>query len=418
MHILMVSPEAEGVGIAHRLVQEGHKVDLWIKDQRYKNTLRNIVNRPAAWRPLLPIVDLVIFDTVGWSHLKPLLGKLGKPCLVCNGLADMIELDRQKGMETLTGVGIQVPPYEIFQNPDEAKTLLKRWRGPGYVIKPFNNEDVGKTYLCSDPAIYEWALSTYSTSSKLLVQELIKNAIEISTEGWYNGAGWITPFNHTFEEKPLMSGGIGKLTGCMGNVVKTVEKPNKLIESTLFKIESFLKNFSYRGPIDINCLVTKDELMALEFTCRFGYDAIEALMEGLKEPVGSMLFDVASGTKKQMDITQDLMIAVRVSKDPYPFAYPADIKEPDAGMPLVGINEKNLKHIFLTDVYLTADGYKYAAGDGVLYKATARGRDVKEARQRVYTTISNIHGLDLQWRNDIGLRFEQEWNTLHNWGWV
>lgn len=418
MRILIVSKEGDGVGIAHRLQTEGHTVHLWIKSPHFQHTLRNIVERPTSWRPLLPQVDLVLFDTVGFSHHEALLAKLGKPSLGLNPLADLLELDRGKAMETMKQAGVTVPSYETFPNANAARAILERWEPPGYAIKPFDNEAVGKTYLCDDPQLFDWALSTFDNNTKLLVQSLIPDAIEVSTEGWYNGADWITPFNHTFEEKRMMPGGSGQMTGCMGNVVVRVDEPNSLVQQTLFKLEPFLKRFGYRGPIDINCLVTRQHAYALELTCRFGYDAIEALLEGLKEPAGRFFMDIAQGTKKAMDLTNDYMIAVRVSRDPYPFAYPAEVKEPDKGMPVVGLSDKNMRHVFLTDVYLTADGYKYAAGDGVVYKATARGREVKEARQRVYTTIHNIKGFDLQWRNDIGARVDKDMQTLREWRWL
>lgn len=418
MRILIVSKEGDGVGIAHRLETEGHNVHLWIKSPHFQHTLRNIVERPTSWRPVLPRMDLVLFDTVGFSQHADLLAKLGKPSLGLSGLADMLELDRGKGMETMAQVGISVPPYTVYPSPEAALKLLETWELPGYALKPFGNDSAGKTYLCDDSAMFEWALSTYSHDTSVLVQTLIPDAIEVSTEGWYNGVDWITPFNHTFEEKRLMPGGSGPMTGCMGNVVVRVDEPNNLVQQTVLKLEPFLKRFGYRGPIDVNCLVTRDRAYALELTCRFGYDAIEALLEGLKEPAGRFFMDIAQGTKREMDLTHDYMIAVRVSRDPYPFAFSNEVKEPDRGMPILGLSDRNMRHVFLTDVYLTADGYKYGASDGVVYKATARGRDIKEARQRVYTTIKNIKGFDLQYRNDIGTRVDRDMQQLREWRWL
>ena len=70
----------------------------------------------------------------------------------------------------------------------------------------------------------------------------------------------------------------------MGNVVIPTHG-NKLTDATIIKLAPFLKRISYRGPVDINTIVDEHRVYALEITARLGYDAIEALMEGLKEPV-------------------------------------------------------------------------------------------------------------------------------------
>ncbi|KKK71672.1 hypothetical protein LCGC14_2911580, partial [marine sediment metagenome] len=245
---------------------------------------------------------------------------------------------------------------------------------------------------------------------------------EVSTEGWWNGRGWIKPFNHTFEEKRFLDGNLGPNTGSMGSVVTVARSPDRLVRGTVKRLESFLKQTAYRGPVDINCIVTKDSLYALELTARLGYDAIEALAEGLLEPLADVLFETAAGVKKEMDIESLPMSAVRVSVPPWPHAAPS---ASEIGRPLVGLNRGNLKHVYLTDVFKDGDDYKFAGGDGVVYKATANGRSFRESRRRVYRTIGNIGLLDAQYRTDIGERVDpdlphgsKDWARLKDWGWI
>ena len=165
-------------------------------------------------------------------------------------------------------------------------------------------------------------------------------------------------------------------------------------------------------------LVTKEKVYALELTCRFGFDAFEALMTGLNEPVGSFLFDTATGIKKSMDIRSDFLIAVRVTRDPYPYAKPSEVKESDKGMPICGLNETDMKFTYLCDVYKEEDDLKYAASDGVILKATAFGRSVKEAQHRVYKICNNIKAIDIAYRTDIGDRVDNDLKLLREWGWL
>lgn len=418
MRILMISKEGDGCGLAYRLDQEGHTVDLWIKNQEYKDALRGFVNRIDSWRPSLAKADLVICDAVGFSQYEEIFQRMGKPYLCCSPIADILELDRERGMQAFTRLGIGIPETSYFNSPEEAASL--EWESDdGYVIKPAGNVDVGKTYIVPNRQLYDWALSTYVKGQKLIVQRRVMDAIEVSTEGWFNGRDWVEPFNHTFEEKRHMVGDVGKMTGCMGNVVLPLTKADHLVKETVMKFEPILRKASYKGPIDINCLVQKDRLYALELTCRLGFDAFEALMTGLTEPVGSMLFEVATGIKKRIEMRTDFLISVRVCRDPYPVGYSSMLgKDNDRGMPITGLSEKDMPFVYLCDVY-TEDGIlKFSAGDGVILKATAFGRSVKEAQHRAYRVVKNVQAIDIQYRTDIGNRVESDMNTLREWGWI
>lgn len=418
MRILIISKEGDGCGLAYRLNQEGHTVDLWIKNSEYKEDLKGYVNRIESWRPYAAKADLVLCDMVGFAQYAEFFQRLGKPTLCCNPIGDILELDRKRGMQAFEQVGINIPETFFFKTPAEAAKL--EWTSStGYVVKPFGNLDTGKTYIIPNQELYNWALSTFDKSQELIIQTRITDAIEVSTEGWFNGREWIDPFNHTFEEKYHMEGDVGKMTGCMGNVVLPISKPDRLTRETVMRLEPILRKAAYKGPIDVNCLVQKDRLFALEMTCRFGYDALEALMTGLTEPTGNMLFEVAAGIKKRMDLRSDFLIAVRVARDPYPAGYCSILgKDADRGMPITGLSEKDMQFVYLCGVYKENNTIKYAASDGIILKATAFGRSIKEARHRVYRVVKNVQAIDIQYRTDIGSRAETDIEKLRAWGWL
>jgi len=419
MRVLIISKEGDGAGIAYKLICEGHAVDLWIEDKNYKDCLRGFVERPTSWRPCVAKADLIICDMVGYSEHEDMFKRLGKPTLCCNAAGDILELDRQRGMAAFHKLGINTPPSQDFKNAKDAAKL--KWvNEAGYVVKGSGNLDVGKTYVCDTEELYQWALTTMTDMHDIVVQERIpkEGSVEVSTEGWFNGIDFIHPFNHTFEEKHYFPEDIGKMTGCAGNVVLPMENPSRLAKETVMKFGPLLRKASYRGPLDVNCIVTKDKLYALELTCRFGYDAIEALMTGLNEPIGGFFFDVATGIKKSMKLRNDFLITVRISRDPYPYAKPCDLDEPDKGMPICGLNITDMKFTYLCDVYKDGDQLKYAASDGVILKATAFGRTVKEAQHRVYKICKNVKAIDIAYSPGIGDRVDKDIASLKEWGWL
>lgn len=419
MKIVIISKEADASGVAYKLMTEGHDVHLWIKEPKYKYALQGIVKRPAKWRPALQGADLVICDMVGFSDHAELFDQLKIPHISCNKVGDVMELDRQKGAAVFQRLGINMPKSQNFKNVAEAEKL--EWKNEvGYVVKASGNLDTGKTYVCETESIYKWALSTMKEATDIVVQDRIpqEGSVEVSTEVWFNGSQFILPVNHTWEEKKFMPGGIGKMTGCMGNVVLAFDYPTNLAKATVLKFGPLLARANYRGPLDVNCIVTEKEIYALEMTCRMGYDACEALFTGLNESVGGFLYEVALGTKKRMDVRNDFLLAVRVTRDPYPAADPREVDEPDRGMPIDGLTEKDSKFIYLCDVMRKGDQLQYAASDGVVLKATSFGRSVKEAQHRAYKICKNIKAIDIQYRNDIGDRVEKDLENLRKWGWI
>ena len=122
-----------------------------------------------------------------------------------------------------------------------------------------------------------------------------------------------------------------------------------------------------------------------------------------------------AGMKRDMALSEDYLIAVRASVPPYPHA---DADGERRGMPIIGLNPESMKHIYLTDAYMEDGDYKYAGSDGVVLKATAHGRDVSEARNRVYRTLNNLTIQDMQFRQDIGARVSNDMRMLKEWGWL
>lgn len=424
LRILLISKEGDGLGIAQRLAFEGNNVDVFIAEPRFNRAGRGLVNRVSGWAAPASKADLIIIDCVGMGKFEQRIRGFGAPVLGISEVLDRIELDRALGMQVFQRAGVTIPETYEFNSTEEADKLCKSqpWQD-GWVIKPNNNISTSKTMVVKNETMWDQSLSQLTPSSSGILQRCL-SGIEVSTEGWFNGTKFIEPFNHTFEEKRFLAGGLGVNTGCMGNVVLNANGGDRLVRDTVLRLEPLLASLDYHGPLDINCIVREDGAYALEATSRIGYDAVEALAEGLNEPLGIFLLNIASGASRNAKLTTDTMIAVRLSVPPWP------VRKPDAdshGELVDGIDDDTLPHLFLTDLYKDNEGYKTAAGDGVLLKATAIGRARKngdqtdytyEARRRVYRTLDKIAVRDKQYRPDIGDRVNGEVKQLKQWGWL
>jgi phosphoribosylamine---glycine ligase len=426
VRVLFISKEGDGLGVGQRLAFEGHAVDFYISDSRFARAGRGLVNRVSDWRAAARRADLIIADCVGLGKLDNILRSLGRPMLGFSPALDTIELDRRKGMELFEQVGIQTPETHYFTSKAEALRLpAKEGWDAGWVVKPNGNISTAKTAVVTEAALWPRAVAALPDPCSGILQRVV-SGVEVSTEGWFNGNNFVRPFNHTFEDKRFLAGGLGQNTGCMGNVVLRADS-NRLTAATIERTEPFLRLLGYRGPFDINVIANGDGAHALEVTSRLGYDAVEALAEGLDEPLGDFLFDTAVGTKRDMALTSDTMIAVRLSVPPWPMRRPS---QSDGGEPVLGIDEDTLHHLFLTDIEKCGKEYITAGGDGVLLKATAVGgvREPKlaahntdytyEARRRVYRLLDKIGVSNKQYRTDIGTRVNDDIAKLKQWKWL
>jgi len=425
--ILLISKEGDGLGAAQRMSLEGCRVHVWIAEERFAKAGLGMVDRVQDWRAHAPSADFIITDCVGLGNLEPEIKSLGKPILGCSAVLDKIELDRALGMRLFDTAGVATPETHPFNNLAEAQRLRKEmpWQN-GWVIKPSGNLSTAKTMVVKVETEWDPSLARLSPDCNGILQRCL-NGIEVSTEGWFNGQDFLTPMNHTFEEKRFLAGGLGVNTGCMGNVVLAAPLAgDALTHSTVARLSGFLRQIGYRGPLDINCIVNENGAYALEATSRMGYDAVEALAEGLTVPLCDFLYEVACGTTDKCPLTDQAMIAVRLSIPPWP------VRKPDqssAGETLDGIDDSTLPHLFLTDLYKEKGSYKTAGGDGVLLKATAKGPVggkrgngpldyTGAARRKVYSLLDSLSISGKQYRVDIGERVNKEMAQLKEWGWL
>lgn len=397
-------------------------MDMWIKEPAYKRSGQGIVNRIDSWRSGLKGADLVVCDMVGFGNLEKVFKTVGVSYLGSSTAMDRLELERAEGMRVFEESGIDIPETHSFSSPEEARSFFddKAEFGPGWCIKADDNLGCATSRLIKEPEQLDWAFQQYPDGVPLIVQRIVEG-VEVSTEGWFNGTDWVRPFNHTFEEKRFMEGGLGPNTGCMGNVVLACDGC-RLCRATVEKLKPFLTSIGWRGPVDVNAIVSSDGAFGLEATARFGYDAIEAWLEGIRLPVGDFLREMAAGELKEIEVAREPLIAVRMAVPPYPSE--DDDIEAEYGEPILGINENNINHLWLCNVYVEDDLIRTSGADGLTLKATARGANgddfaegVALARRRVYRTLGNIRVGSKMYRRDIGTRVPDDMAKLRDWGW-
>jgi phosphoribosylamine-glycine ligase len=398
MKFFFYSKQGDSLSTAERVAKEGNEVAFYVQEKTPGSTIgEGIV--PMVDHIALRPDSVIVFDNVGNGPLADSFRKEGWPVFGASDFADRIELDRRQGQALMRMAGIDTPRTKPFTDFRAARLFMKQH--PEFaVFKPNGNISVALTKVFHDSEemskYFEWLEKRWTQEIDFILQEKVEG-VELSVEGWFNGEEWIFgSFNSTLEEKRFMNDGVGPHTGCSGNVCWFYKHARPaIVKKTLLKLTRFLKQKSYRGPLDINTKGGK----GLEFTARLGYDAWQTQMGLLQMEVGRLLSDVARGTIRKMRVGYDFGIGVRLSVPPYPLEGAYQELEKTRGKPVtIPASVRADFHPF--DLSVGSEGLGLAGTDGWLGVMTHTSSTLS-GLARVYDKIKKVEVDELQYRTDI-----------------
>lgn len=422
MKFLFISLEGNTCEMARRVALEGNTVHVYIKSENCKKTLNGMVNKVDNWEKYAYRNTVIVIDHVKLSGIAQPLIDAGYQVINGSKFADKLELDREFGLQLMRDKGIKTSPFKEFTDFSSAISFLNTNKKKQYVFKPSGNLELDWTYVGTDTEDlierieHKFKLEWPSGKPvKFILEEFIKG-IEVSTEIWFS-KGNIINRNGTMEEKKLLTGSLGPSIGCAGNIVWNYNgKIDKdcIVGKTLLKLKDTLTKENYCGVLDINCIVSEedDEPYGIEFTTRFGYDALQAWVETLKDDIGETLYNAVQG--KPINTDESFACAVRVNIPPFPF----DKANKRAG-DLIRFDQSLLmsNDYWFFDCEKKNDNLQVVGVDGILCVVTAKGATIERSINKCYKNIEAIKSpRDVMYRTDIGERAIKEYKQLQRTG--
>ena len=428
-----MSNSGETLPIMYRLRKEGLKCLIYIHNPLCRHNYDGIVPKVpiGQLKAVLKKADTVIFDITRPNERKkqdiallkmfrlktgspfvfgPVADKLKKSHQVIGGSewTEELEMNRFKGSEIAQKIGMKIPETQHFKSLKLGAKFLKG-RKDLWVFKPHNNQDLDLTYVEKFPGELARKLEVDylerlgSDKIEYMLQRFV-DGYEISTEGWWDGKQW-TLFNHTVEDKRLMNSNLGPAIGSQNNTVWIKRKIDGLLVKELRALGPYLSRAGYVGPMDINSVVSRQDGKPyfLEFTPRFGYDALYCLLSLVKGPIRAFFEKGFKG----ISFTDGYASSVRISIPPYPYSHKELLEDFAKDVPLEG-NIDKMPLFWMEDVLLKDGRLRCAGADGILGVVAARGNSLGGSVGNVYRAVDTLRvGSYLQYRTDLGRRAEK-----------
>ena len=397
---LILSEAGDGVGLALRLKREGHAVRVWPRSQQAEKHGRGLVEFAEGYE----FGEMLVADSTGFGLLLDRARDEGAAVFGGGTFADRLEADRKFSEEVMKSSGIAVPRSKSVTTWDEARAAAEKLSGGGRVaLKPEGGLSGNlASYVASDPddaaeMIAQWERTHMQGAIEMTVQEFVEG-VAVSTEGWFNGEEWIEGmFNHTLEKKHFLAGDLGASGGCSGNVVWRCDRRDPIVEGTLAGMTELLRERCYCGPIDINCVVNERGVYGLEFTPRFGYDALPTLLHLAEFDFGDFVGSCARGQSSDAALADGYAAGVKLSISPYP-SKRYDAQE---GVPLRGFGPGDDEWFYPYNVRLEDEELRSSGGQGILGVMSGRGDVIGEAYARAYEICSRLKIPEVQYRVDL-----------------
>jgi phosphoribosylamine--glycine ligase len=220
-----------------------------------------------------------------------------------------------------------------------------------------------------------------------------------------------------FEHKKLFPGDIGPSTGEMGTAMFWSE-PNRIFNATLKPMEPKLREESYVGYIDVNCIVNNNGIYPLEFTARFGYPTISIQQEGLLTPIGELLARLAEGSITKVRARSGFQVGVRIVVPPFPFK-DRQTFESSSKDAVILFKNPGRDGYHIEDVRTVNGEWLVTGTSGVVLIVCGTGPTMKQAQRQAYNRVRNVMIPNMYYREDVGDRWsEEDSDRLHSWGYL
>jgi phosphoribosylamine--glycine ligase len=343
------------------------------------------------------------------SGIVDYFDNLGIPIFGPTKEATRIESSKVFARNLMEKYDIPCPEGTIFSSYSEAREYLQEQRPP--VVIKADGLAAGKGVIIADSlSEAEKALDDimenkiYGSAGDSVIIDEYLGGQEISLIAFTDGKT-VSSMVPACDYKRIGDNDQGPNTGGMGSYsppgffsAGMIEKVTKGI--LVPTVQAMAKEgMLYKGVLYAGLMIIDGEPVVLEFNARFGDPETQVVLPLLKTDLVDILMAVVQGNLERVktEWSPEACVGVVMSSAGYPGSY-------KTGFPVQGIDnvDKDVL-VFHAGTKLGNDGIIYTDGGRVL-SVVGMGKDMAEARKKVYHNIRNIYFEGCYYREDIALR--------------
>lgn len=323
--------------------------------------------------------------------------------------AAQIESSKAFARELMEKHGIPCPRGAVFSSYSDAREYVRCQHLP--VVIKADGLAAGKgVIIASSVAEADRALADImqerifgASGDKVVIDEYLMGP-EVSLIAFTDGKT-ISPMVPACDYKRIGDYDQGPNTGGMGSYSPPGFFSAEMVEEVTSRVllpavQAIAKEgMPYRGVLYAGLMMVNGGPVVLEFNARFGDPETQVILPLLKTDLVDIIMAVLRGTLEETKVewSSEACVGVVMVSGGYPGSY-------KTGFPIRGLGdvEKDVL-VFHAATRLGEDRVVYTDGGRVLC-VVGVGRDVTEAREKVYRNISSIQFQTCYYRNDIALR--------------
>ena len=241
-----------------------------------------------------------------------------------------------------------------------------------------------------------------SAGDRVLIEECLIGR-EMSTFAFTDG-GTVVPMVPACDYKRINDGDQGPNTGGMGSysppqffnqvldniVTETIMKPAVLAMGD--------ENRLYQGVLYGGLMITNNMPKVLEFNARFGDPEAQVTLPRLKTDLVDIMLAVVENKLDKINIewSEEACVGVVMASAGYPGSY-------KTGFTISGLDEMDNDILIFHAGTKPGEDKQVLTSGGRVLTVAGMGKDLAEAREKVYHNIARIHFEGCHYRKDIAL---------------
>ena len=334
-----------------------------------------------------------------------------------NKKAAEIESSKAFAKALMKKYGIPTAAYEIFDDYEKALAYVEKGKFP--VVLKADGLALGKGVLICEnlqqarDGLRQIMLDKAfgAAGNKVVVEEFLTGkeftpGEEVSVLTFTDGKT-IVPMIPSCDHKRALDGDKGLNTGGMGTFTPcpfyTQEIADEVMEKILLPTVRAMnaEDRPFKGVLYFGLMRTPDGMKVVEYNARFGDPETQVVLPMLKTDLMEIFQAITDERLSDVKIEweEGACVCVVLASGGYPKNY-AKGKE-------ITIGDLD-KDVFLYHAGTASDNGVLKTSGGRVLGVCAKGKTVKEARAKAYANVKKISFEGMQYRTDIGIKYNAE----------